>query len=193
MESPIDNFLYDTGDSIVDYLHKTIPSLSPNMITTVGLAFGLLSIVFYIKGFWPLSILFLFLFYFSDCMDGHYARKYDKVTKFGDYYDHFRDWFIGLSMICLIIIKLYSTKERIIFISLTTIILVLCFVYVGCQEAIGELHNTRVVSPEDSSPSLQWSKRMCPNPTSTVKMMRFFSPSTFILFLAVYIWYTRHH
>jgi len=34
--------------------------------------------------------------YMFDCWDGYYARKYNMESKFGDYYDHVSDMFIGI-------------------------------------------------------------------------------------------------
>ena len=33
----------------------------------------------------------MFVGYFFDCMDGHFARKYNMVTEFGDMYDYITD------------------------------------------------------------------------------------------------------
>lgn len=173
MESPLDHYLYELADPVIDKAHFSIPNLTPNMITTVGLILGICSLISYVKGKTVLSIIFLWLYYFSDCMDGHYARKYDKVTKFGDYYDHFRDWFVAGTLIILVMIRLRTKWKRIVFISLSVTLLFASIVYIGCQESIGETHGTRKVLPEDSSPSLQWSKTACPNATDTVKVARF--------------------
>jgi phosphatidylglycerophosphate synthase len=46
-------------------------------------------------GFPKISVIFLFISYFFDCLDGFYARSYGMVTVFGDYYDHITDWLIN--------------------------------------------------------------------------------------------------
>ena len=130
------------------------------------------------------------LYYYFDCMDGYYARKFGKVTRFGDYYDHFRDWFVAGVMITLLFIKLKSKQDKIVFASITATLLLFCSMYVGCQEVIGEEHGLLI---ENSSPTLGCTRGMCPNPTKTIKVVRFFGPSTFVIFLCVYIWYSSRH
>jgi hypothetical protein len=65
-------------------------------------------------------------------MDGHFARKYKMVTKFGDYYDHFAD----IVKIILILYVLYNIDSKKFFIIIPFIILFifLTFVHLGCQE-----------------------------------------------------------
>ena len=186
MESPLDNHIYNSTDNIVIELDK-IGWMSPNVVTTIGLIFGVISILFFVKGDWKKSILFLLLYYYFDCMDGYYARKFGKVTRFGDYYDHFRDWFVAGVMITLLFIKLKSKQDKIVFASITATLLLFCSMYVGCQEVIGEEHGLLI---ENSSPTLGCTRGMCPNPTKTIKVVRFFGPSTFVIFLCVYIWYS---
>jgi phosphatidylglycerophosphate synthase len=192
LENPLDNLLYDTSDVLVDKLHA-LKFVTPNVITSVGLVFGLISIYLLIKGNWLGSITFLWLYYFSDCLDGHYARKYDGVTVFGDYYDHFRDWTISLMIACLLFYRLKTGKSRLIFVIVLIILIFLSGVYLGCQERIGEIYDFRAVSPTESSPSLQSFKRLCPNATQTIKFAKLFSPNTVIMLFSFYIWYTSKH
>ena len=75
-----------------DYSTKVIP----NHITTFSFFTGLYSINMLSCGFPKISVIFLFISYFFDCLDGFYARSYGMVTVFGDYYDHITDWVINI-------------------------------------------------------------------------------------------------
>ena len=38
-----------------------------------------------------LACIYYFISYFFDVLDGIYAREYNMVSEFGDYYDHIKD------------------------------------------------------------------------------------------------------
>ena len=63
----------------------------PNHLTTLSFIFQLLAVSNLIQGFKYSFSFFYFLGYYFDCIDGPMARKYNMVTKFGDWYDHFTD------------------------------------------------------------------------------------------------------
>ena len=112
-EAIIDDFLISLCEPVSTRLNAL--SFTPNMITTIGLFFGILSIMCLLKKMYLLSILFLWICYWFDCLDGYYARKYKMETQFGDYYDHFRDIFVVGTLIVILLLKLTS-YYRLIFI-----------------------------------------------------------------------------
>ena len=66
--------------------------ISPNFITTLGFLF-MFPVLFYLKkGCTILPIVFYLLMFLFDCLDGSIARKCDKKTKFGAFYDIFIDF-----------------------------------------------------------------------------------------------------
>ena len=65
--------------------------VTPNMITGLSLLLGISSGVSMYYDKYKLAALLNFLAYFFDCVDGHLARKFDMVTVFGDYFDHYSD------------------------------------------------------------------------------------------------------
>jgi phosphatidylglycerophosphate synthase len=71
--------------------------------------FGLLAVIFLYKNKPMLSVICYFISYFFDCCDGYYARKYNMCTKFGDFYDHVKDWVINFLFIGLLI---YRNKNK---------------------------------------------------------------------------------
>ena len=104
-ENPIDNMCYDLAKSMLPYFRSM--NFTPNGITTLSLLFGLAAICFlYNKQFIPFAIMYI-ISHFFDCLDGAYARKYDMVTDFGDWYDHITDWLV-YSTIIYILYKKYN-------------------------------------------------------------------------------------
>ena len=88
-ENFIDNILIDICDLISEPVHKL--GLTPNMITTLSLIFGLATAYVLYKKMYLVACLLWAISYFFDCLDGFIARKYKQYTKFGDYYDHVSD------------------------------------------------------------------------------------------------------
>lgn len=90
------------------FLDKIYPGIHPNVITT----FGLISAIFlvfrlnslFIK-FKLSSLLYASVLFFinrtCDLLDGIIARKHNKSSKFGYYYDHGVDIFLAVSVIYL--------------------------------------------------------------------------------------------
>ena len=62
-----------------------------NAITLMNLSFGIMSIVFVLKGFTNFSVLFLFLAALFDRFDGMVARKYNIESDFGKELDSLSD------------------------------------------------------------------------------------------------------
>ena len=107
-ENPIDNFIYIFVEQITPYLKKL--NFTPNIITTIGNISAVYGVyLLYHKNYF--SILFIAFTYFCDCVDGYFARKYDMVTVFGDYYDHTSDIIKHI----LIFIVLYNLNPKLFF------------------------------------------------------------------------------
>ena len=87
--SPLDLYLCNFIDTHLHTYREL--ELTPNMVTTIGFLMGLLSAYYIIKGRVLVAAIAWILSYYFDCVDGKLARKYDMVTKFGDYYDHICD------------------------------------------------------------------------------------------------------
>ena len=109
--------------------------LTPNFLTTISFLLQLYSIynlTLYSIG----SFQFYYLLgYYFDCIDGPMARKYDMVTKFGDFYDH------GTDTICFSwVLYYYFTYYKLLnypIINTGGILIFLGLIkYIGCQETI---------------------------------------------------------
>ena len=105
-ENFIDNVLIDACEPVSAAIRKHIPKMTPNIITVFGTAIGLLAIYFLQKENYMVALVLFWFSYYIDCLDGYYARKYDMITKLGDYLDHVRDVLIGITVIIVIYLKL---------------------------------------------------------------------------------------
>ena len=113
-----------------------------------------------------------------DCLDGYYARKYNMITVFGDQYDHFRDIFINFTIYVLIFTKLKTTKQKIFFVVMMILFLLLSFIHLGCQEKI---YNT-----SNNNDFLSPLKFLCIN-EKNIKYTKFFGTGTNILVISLII------
>jgi len=133
-DNPFDIMLYRIIDKQLYWYY--LYNFTPNMITTLSLLSALSGLYLFYKDKYILGGLLFLLGYYFDCTDGKYARKYNMVTKFGDYYDHISDL---IKIIILIIIVYKKSKSKKIFIILFIIglLLFICTtIFFQCQEII---------------------------------------------------------
>ena len=128
----------------------------------------------------------MWLGYFFDCMDGHYARAYNMTTKWGDYYDHISDM-ITLSLFVYIFISMYRPllrQNRTIAYTILLIVLCMGFLmgkHIGCQE----LHHAETSHYLSQSHSLHILKSFC-NSTDELTWTRHFGIGTsFLIFYTI--------
>ena len=96
-ENPIDILCVRFASAVSPSLYKM--GATPNMITTFSLLASLYAVWnIYVGGRKKWFVIWAILAYLFDCIDGHFARRYNMCTVFGDYYDHISDWvyFIAL-------------------------------------------------------------------------------------------------
>ena len=143
-ECPIEFYIFKFIDSHIHIFYKL--GMTPNMLTTLSIIFGLLAASQIMKNrLWLASIFWLIAYYF-DCVDGKFARKYNMVTKFGDIYDHIGDMF---KVIAVLIALFYSNKEKTsvrqwIYICIILFLGILQILHMGYQESI---YNKKDESP----------------------------------------------
>lgn len=126
-ENPFDILIYKIVIEIEPYFKKW--NFSPNQITTIGNIFGIIGIYKLYQGKYIESAVFYFIRYIFDCLDGYYARKYDKVTIFGDWYDHISDILILIVYIILLYIKNKKIFSKIAIIFVLMLYLMLLHFY----------------------------------------------------------------
>ena len=174
-ENPIDILLAKLANSMKKNFHSL--HFTPNHITTLSLIFGLFSVFLLYKDKYVLSVIFYIISYFFDVLDGIYARTYNMVTKFGDYYDHSKDLLINVLYVSMIIYKCKNRIKLIFFILLILFSFIGLCIHMGCQENI---YNS------SESNTLSLLKKLCKNnPEQKIKYTRFFGCGTFILLICI--------
>ena len=87
-------------------------NIHPNIVTVIGILFGLLSFFLYTTGnlfYAKIASLFFFIAACFDHVDGEVARKLNKISTFGHYLDHIG---VCISYIALFIgLGIYSNKN----------------------------------------------------------------------------------
>ncbi len=155
--------------------------VTPNMITLFGLCLAFVTFYFFIKKQYIVSLIFLWLTYFSDCLDGYMARSFQQITTLGDYLDHFRDHFFFLTLICLIFVHIESTIHKCYFIVVIAIYAILMMIHFGCQEEVTEY--------KEANDCLRIFQRFCFGkvPKNTIQYTKWFGAGTFICVLSLFI------
>lgn len=157
-------------------------NMTPNHITTLSLIFAIIAIIALANyKFTPFAICF-YISYIFDCMDGHYARKYGLVTKFGDYYDHIKDISVIIAMILVILYRYkLNTKTTVIFLVYILLTAYLLSFHMGCQERLYQ---------NEESPSLSKLKMLCfGNPEKTIQFTKWFGAGTWVILFIGSIFY----
>jgi CDP-diacylglycerol--glycerol-3-phosphate 3-phosphatidyltransferase len=113
------------GKWIVDSLVVWLSNLhiNPNVLTLVGLLINIFAMVLFAKGIFlwaALVILFAGLF---DIVDGEVARRTQRVTKFGAFFDSVIDRYSDLLLLLGLIIW-YAKINRIFYVGLTGLVLI---------------------------------------------------------------------
>lgn len=183
-ENPLDNINLDIMDRTCETFKKM--GFTPNGLTTISLLFGIVALFFLYNYNIVLFAIFYYISYLFDCVDGHFARKYNMVSKFGDYYDHIKDVIVVIG-IFFILYKKYcvSKKVCVTFVIYVIIISVLMIAHLGCQEHIYK---------KEESDSLSFSKKLCGgDPISTIKFTRWFGCGSWIILLILGIVFLNYN
>ena len=167
LDNPIDNQIVKVCARVAPWFKAW--HFTPNHITTLSLGTGLYAAYLFKQEYYRCAAGLFALSYFFDCLDGYYARKYNMVTTFGDYYDHISD----ATKFMVLMVVFYTKCPN--FSSYVAIGFLLFFglmsVHVGCTE---QLHDQ-----EDHSPSLSVFKHLCSN-HQRIHWAKFFGPGTLI-------------
>lgn len=179
LDNPIDNKLYKIIDSHLDFFKKL--HLTPNLLTTISLLTGLLSVYSLYKDNFKTSALLLIISYYFDCTDGKMARKYNMTSEFGDLYDHASDTIKHLLLFYVLYCKLKGDKNFNKILIIFIVIFILSMSQLGCQEALYK---------SDESPTLKITEKLvifdC---EKQMRYTRYFGPATITLYLAIVLLY----
>ena len=188
LRNPIDNFsvwLSDYMFPLFRYLNFTA-----NTITSLSFILGLLAIDSYQRNDYIKSAVYFMMSYIFDVFDGHYARKYNMVSNFGDMYDHVTDWMTFIPMAWMIYKKYSQLKDWRRYLPYGCIIsLILSFFQIGCQEVY---HNKNV---NEGNQFLYITRQLCPGNTkeeivNTLKIFKFCGIGSTYLYMSLMILYS---
>ena len=165
LENPIDDVLIRMADMMAPGLKAT--GHTPDVITTYSFLAAMLSLAALSRGNTVAFAVLWMSQYFFDCADGHFARKYGMVTRFGDLYDHATDYIAFAGLAFLIHDRYDMNKIHPVFFVFFAVTGVLNVVHIGCQQKVYG----------GSGESLDVAKGACVD-TSWLKFTRFFGVGT---------------
>ncbi len=183
-ECPIDKYIYRFIDTHLNLYYEL--GFTPNMITTIAILFGLLASYEIFEERFFTAMLFFFISYYFDCVDGKLARRYNMVTLFGDLYDHFGD---GLKYVAIFTALLYNNEQKKTSKQWTYLIIlfflsILTMLHFGYQERISNVDNTPNY--------LYLYKRLVDfdeHPQKTIRYTKYFGSGTWILCVGLIIFF----
>ncbi len=190
LDNPFDNICIDIAE-VISPLFKAI-DLTPNHITLLSTLTGVLAIKYFLDKRYAISSLLFIISFIFDCIDGHYARKYDMVTKFGDYFDHVKDTIVFGTFGILLTYRYYRMGKPWLIIPLYMMVAASAIQF-GCQE---EYYN--LIVPNKDGETLERMKTTCPVQTVTKDKLekvlcisRYFGCGTAVALGAIYIYAMR--
>jgi len=179
LDNPIDNFFIYLAEVSSPFLYKT--GHTPNIITTYSFISGLASLYFLYLDKRREFAFFFVLNYIFDCFDGYFARRYDMITPFGDFYDHVTDILIPFGMLVILGIKYYQRRSfpRLSVLILLGSLIFLTLVQFGCQQK-------HISDDKKIEESLDKLIPLCPN-KERIHISKFFGSGTLIVVIAILV------
>ena len=180
IENPFDKELRCCYDAVAVFCYDN--DFTPNHITTISLICGVICCYTLYKKIKYAPAIFYFLCYFFDGVDGYYARKYDMVTEFGDWYDHVKDVSVHLGIIY--ILYLQKRYEGILLVAL---LFLFATIHLGCQENLF----ARSKPDFNHSSTLHQCQKMCPLDENTIHdgilLTKYWGTGTLTFFMVLYL------
>jgi phosphatidylglycerophosphate synthase len=182
LDNPIDTFIIDNIVTPINpYLYKL--GFTPNMLTAISGLFGVASVCACYHSKYALCGLLYTISYIFDCFDGNFARCYNMVTEFGDWFDHVKD---NLVVFCLIFV-IYTKKDipsnlKLQVIPILLIMGSLLGVYINDQEKYYNMYSSSKPSATLSIFKLSVTNKP---PGENLKWSKYFGFGTFHILLVV--------
>jgi phosphatidylglycerophosphate synthase len=174
LDNPIDNYILNLFDYIAPYLKNL--NMTPNKLTTISLFLTIYGIYLISIQEYKLASFYIFVGYMFDSFDGNFARRYNIVSEFGDYYDHLSDIFKFIFILVMIYKSKTKKKVKIIFFSITFIFLIISQIHLGCQE-----------KKYDKESFLSFLKFICPD-SYNIEITRYFGTGTLYMVICLLIY-----
>jgi phosphatidylglycerophosphate synthase len=166
IENPLDDIYIRLGASLEPTFYSL--GLTPNGLTGISALFGIAAIYCVTIDAFAAAGLLTFISYLFDCFDGHYARAYNMVSDFGDWFDHIKDVIVGIGMIVAVMVNgTLSWQIKAWLLGVYGILTAASGVYFGCQEAIysaqagagsASLKPLRALCPDDANAAMKWAR-----------------------------------
>jgi phosphatidylglycerophosphate synthase len=180
LDGPIDNLIYRHIDYTLPFYKKL--GLTPNLITTISLILGLLSVYFTHIDYYTLGAILWVVSYYYDCADGKMARKYKMTSKFGDKYDHIADM-IKTVLLTVVLYNKLKTK------SMNTIIIIVSILSVFILGSCAHMGCTEEITKEEKSDSLSVCKLLIFGDCyKQMKITRYFTTGSLTIVIAAIIY-----
>jgi phosphatidylglycerophosphate synthase len=181
LENPIDVVIINIGRKMFPFFRKL--GFTANGLTTISLILGLGCCYSFYNKFYKFSALLYFVSYIFDVLDGNYARTYQIVSKFGDYYDHYKDLLVNILLLGTVITyHTYSSRSLIIVLGVTLILFMTLYLHLGCQEIYvtqkNKMQNSEYLSRITIPKS--W--------VSYMSILRYGGCGTFALWVSIILW-----
>jgi phosphatidylglycerophosphate synthase len=188
LESPIDTFILDKIVIPMNPLFKAMGA-TPNILTGISGVFGLLAVYFVYKSNYALAALLYLISYIFDCFDGNFARTYNMVSPFGDWFDHTKDTIVHVLLVLAVYLKKdLKMSTKLWFIGITLLLYTLVFMCVNFQEK--HYHENNKVPEEHKSASLSFLQFLhTPDEKSHTNFFRFFGCGTANMAIVLFLLY----
>jgi len=189
INNPVDNMFISFAETQLNFYHKL--NFTPNQLTTLSLIASIGCIYALYKDYYIIAVILWFVAYLYDTIDGKFARKYNLVSEFGDYYDHLTDFIKIIGVIVVLYYKLSANNENKYFIIKSIIFFgILCilgYIHIMCQEIIYAKHDSPALNYINVLPKM--SKDTC---LRNMKYLRYFGFGTVILITGLYMLYIKY-
>lgn len=178
LENPLDAFLLRWSAKAMPTLYRM--GQTPNLLTTYSFLCGLLSVLCLAKDQLVAFAVLYSVSYVFDCMDGQFARRYNMMSKFGDYYDHVTDITVCTLVVAVVLVRwrhVLGSGDLVV----AAVVLGLTMAHMGCQQRHHDTH-----SPKKDTETLDGLRVLCPC-TEATHWTRYFGIGTFQVFVVVYV------
>jgi phosphatidylglycerophosphate synthase len=188
LECPIDTFILNNIVIPINPIFKSMGA-TPNILTGISGVFGLLAVYFIYNSNYALGALMYLLSYIFDCFDGNFARTYNMVSPFGDWFDHTKDTIVhGLLLLAVAFKKDLKMSTKVLFVGIALALAMLMSIALNFQEK--HYHENNEVSDEDKSKSMEFLKIFhTPDEKSHSEFFRHFGCGTHNIAVVLFLLY----
>ena len=175
LEEPLSNYLY----KIVHIVSNIITdNITPNEITIFNILLRIIILYKLNKCKYDKIYILLIISCFLDYLDGYTARRYNMITKLGDYLDHIGDYIFTIIILYIIYYKLRNSKFKKLFIIIILLFIICISFNLGCQEKYFSKNNSN---------TLNIFKLLCYD-IKILKITKYFGCLLFYLFISYIIY-----